>query len=183
MQRPRGHSEFHSCVPLSRGCRSGDEMLPHVQCSFGGPHLFLRLCLGPSPWVSPSPGLPVSVCVSPSLSTPSSTSAILSTLLPRANQEIDISFNRHIFHAAGGGGTCLPSRIVSLLAKGVVSKRTPLFMAMLFPYVGRVGGRIHHKCTFLGRVSPAYPAPAPQRDLSIEGGPVSTQDRQGNVHP
>jgi len=72
--------------------------------------------LGFSPCASAPPCLPVCVCVSPHFSTHSST--ILSTLPPRANQETDIYFNKHNFHAAGDGETHFPFRIMSFGGQG-----------------------------------------------------------------
>lgn len=67
----------------------------------GCPHFVLGLSLGLSLCVSPSVFLSSCVLL---LHPPRLPPLVLfRALLPRANQETDISFNRHIFHAAGQG--------------------------------------------------------------------------------
>ena len=112
-RRPRSHSDSHELCFLSQGHKM--EMKCTAFLWACGPHFVL--CLGFSPCASAPPCLPVCVCVCVSpYFTHSST--ILSTLPPRANQETDIYFNKHNFHAAGDGGTHFPFRIMSFGGQG-----------------------------------------------------------------
>lgn len=118
-QRPGGHTESHDLCFLSWGRRIETKCSSTYSCPLGmSTSCSLSLSGLLSVCVFPFMSSCLCVCVSPSLSTPSSTGAILSTLLPRANQETDISFNRHNFHAAGSGATSLPFRIVSFGGQG-----------------------------------------------------------------